>query len=605
MKRETAKKTSVLGNLIPLLGLYPWGIPSIILLGILSSLAEGVGISLFIPFIRSLDSTTGFQGDGIWLVDSLNRLFCNVAHDDRLMIISLCILGSVLLKATLSFGNCFLYGWLDARISHRLRSGIFEQLLSVSFRFWDRTTSGRLLNILSTETWRTSQAIQVFVQLIISFCLLLVYTTLLMLISWKLTLIVSVVMLAISLVVRFLTGRVKGLGEKATQVNAALAGRMIEGIHGIRVIRAFGREPYEQDRFDKSSRRVSRIFMKLGIFAGVVHPVYEVLAAALLVCILYTSLPGQENLAALLVFIFVLYRLQPRVKAIDASRVALNSMAASVGEVVSLLDRSDKPYVLSGGTPSRGVKESIVLDKVTFRYGSGEKPALRDVSLRIPAGKTTAFVGPSGGGKSTLIKLLLRFYDVTEGAIRIDGTSIEEFDPASWRGRTALVSQDVFIFNTTVRDNIAYGRLDATEEEIFAAARQADAHDFITALPEGYDTVVGDRGTRLSGGQQQRVTLARAIVRDPEILILDEATNALDSLSEQLIQNTLETLRDDRTVIVIAHRLSTIERADHIVVLEQGQVREEGDLGALLKRGGLFARLHSLQFRGLHPAGEE
>jgi ATP-binding cassette, subfamily B, bacterial MsbA len=278
--------------------------------------------------------------------------------------------------------------------------------------------------------------------------------------------------------------------------------------------------------------------------------------------------------------------------------VKLVSLSASVENVLALLDRSDKPYLTPGTVRHTGLKDAIRLDHVTFHYDSdAAKPALEDVSITIPARKTTALVGPSGAGKSTIVKLLLRFYDPTHGEVYVDERPLRELDLESWRSRISLVSQDVFVFNVPIRDNIAYGRLDASEEEIVAAARKADAHEFIMQLPDGYDTLVGDRGVRLSGGQQQRITLARAILRDPEVLILDEATNSLDSISEKLIQDAIDTMSRDRTVVVVAHRFSTIERADQIVVLEDGHVREQGDLQRLLRLNGLFSRLHQLQYR--------
>ena len=214
----------------------------------------------------------------------------------------------------------------------------------------------------------------------------------------------------------------------------------------------------------------------------------------------------------------------------------------------------------------------------------------------IPKGKITAIVGFSGAGKSTIINLICRFYDVTEGAIYVDGLPLKQLDLESWRSQIATVSQDIYLFSTTVKENIAYGDLDATEDDIIAAAKQAHAHEFICELPQGYDTKVGDRGIRLSGGQRQRLALARAIIRNPKILILDEATNSLDTISESLIQETLKTLIHDRTTIIIAHRLSTVTQADQIIVLEKGQVVEQGNFQQLLQLDGLFAKLYQLQF---------
>jgi subfamily B ATP-binding cassette protein MsbA len=232
---------------------------------------------------------------------------------------------------------------------------------------------------------------------------------------------------------------------------------------------------------------------------------------------------------------------------------------------------------------------------LTFTYEEGEPPALDGVSLEIPAGKVTALVGPSGAGKSTLIKLLFRFYEPGSGEILIDDDRLADLQLATWRDGIALVSQDVQLFNASVADNIRYGRPDATDDEVVAAATRADAHGFISGLPHRYDTLVGDLGVRLSGGQKQRVTLARAIVRDPELLILDEATNALDSRSERVIQDALDNLSENRTVIMIAHRFSTIQRADHVIVFEDGKVSEAGDRATLLARDGLFRRLTEIQ----------
>jgi subfamily B ATP-binding cassette protein MsbA len=241
---------------------------------------------------------------------------------------------------------------------------------------------------------------------------------------------------------------------------------------------------------------------------------------------------------------------------------------------------------------------------VSYAYEETVESALKDVSFSIPAGRTTALVGPSGGGKSTIIKLLLRFHEPTTGQITVDGRVLSEIDVASWRMNIGLVGQDGFLFNATVRENIAYGKVDATDAEIVEAARQANAHEFIERLPDKYATIVGPRGVRLSGGQQQRLALARAIVRDARILILDEATNALDSLSEDWIQQALERLGAGRTVIMIAHRFATIERADQILVLDDGHIQERGTLADLVAAGGLFARMHRLQHRTLAVAGD-
>jgi ATP-binding cassette, subfamily B, bacterial MsbA len=582
----------------PLLKIYPRAIVSIVILGFLSSLCEGLGITLFIPLLQSIESAGDrIHSNNSW-IDFLDRLFSNISPDERLTIIALFIFASILFKNILSYGNNLLFAWFNARIGHHLRKEIFSQFLNVSYSFLEENESGKLINTLATETWRTTQALGVAINLVICLVTILVFTILLLLISWKLTIAVAAGLGLISILIQLVTRQVKYLGRKAVEANKNLASRMWEGFSGMKVIRAFAREKYEQKRFERSSQKVLDSFFKLDLLSGVVNPLSEVLSAALLLGIMAIAFEQNDTtLPSLLTFIFILYRLQPKVKQLDSSRVALASFISSVEDVMSLIDKSDKPYIRSGNKIFNGLQQAICLESVSFAYRHSDKLAIEDISFCIPKGKTTALVGSSGAGKSTSIGLICRFYELTEGEIYVDGCPLRELNLDSWRNRIAVVSQDVYLFSTTIRENIAYGRLEATEAEIIEAAKLANAHQFISQFPDGYDTKIGDRGMRLSGGQRQRIALARAIVRNPEILILDEATNALDSISENLIQEALNTFSQNCTVIAIAHRLSTIEQADRIIVLDRGRVIEQGSFQELLKQQGLFARLHSLQYR--------
>lgn len=592
MKEAKAVKT-----LLPLLKIYPFAVPIVIILGILSSISEGLGISLFIPFIQNFEQLSGSSASDNFLIKFLNNLFAGIPPQERLFIIPLCILGTILIKNGLLYCNTIFFSWLNWRISHRLRCNIFQQLLTVNYSFLESQQSGKFVSVLNNETWQTAQALAALISLIISVCTILVFVTLLVLISWQLTLLVSLFVVAISSSIQAVTRKVKHLGEQAAQANAVFVNRAMEGLAGMRVIRAFGRESYELEYFEKASDQVCNYFTKLDKLSGGVYPLSEALYTTALTFILVVAVQDKSNLPTLLTFIFMLYRLQSPLRQLDSARVNIVALSGSVKEVMALLKCANKTYIRSGNIPFQGLKKRIFFDGVTFGYNDLDQPALQNISLEIPKGKTTALVGYSGAGKSTLIDLICRFYEVTEGEIYIDSYRLRDLDLASWRERIAIVSQDLYIFNTTLRENIAYGRLDATEEEIIAAAKLANAHEFISKMPLGYDTKVGDRGIRLSGGQRQRIALTRAIIRNPEILILDEATNALDSISENLIQESLRTLSRSRTVIVIAHRLSTIEDADQIIVLEEGRVKEQGNLQDLLKLNGLFAQLYRLQYR--------
>jgi len=589
------QEAQAIRKLWPLLKLYPSAIPVIVLTGTLASLSEGLGISLFIPLLQSL-----IQGETAQLppfLASITALFETFAPQARFLMIGGLIFTSILLKSLLLYGNTIFFSWLNWRISHRLRAGIFQQLLRVSYTFLDRYPSGKFLSTLDNETWRTSQALSGLVSLVISACTVIVFGVLLLMISWQLTLLVSLMMVMISVVIQLLTRQIKQVGKQAEQANAVFVQRIWDGLLGMRVIRAFGREDYEQRRFEQASQQVCQSFMQLDRIQGAVSPVSEVLSTALLTCALVIALQNPANLPTLLTFIFMLYRLQPHVRQIDGARVNLISLSTAVDDVTSLLETHDKPYIQSGYQRFWGLQRAIALRGVSFRYHPQEPEILQHLTLTIPQGKTTAIVGPSGAGKSTLIHLICRFYDPTAGEIWIDDQRLQDLHLPDWRRHIAIVSQSVHIFSTTIRDNIAYGCLEATEAEIVAAAQKAHAHEFITQLPQGYDTVVGEQGIRLSGGQRQRIALARAMIARPSILILDEATNALDSISEHLIQEAIAAFSQQCTVIVIAHRLSTIEQADQIVVIESGRIREQGSFGELLRQDQLFAQLYRLQNR--------
>lgn len=584
-------------DLLPLLLKYRIAFAVVVLLGLLQAALEGIVIGLIIPLLHNLIAEMQPQPTGRWFVDEVQMLFRHIAPDRRLTVIALCLFSAIVATAVTAYSRGLLFSWVDGKISHYLRRRIFAQLLVVSFGFIERDRSGRLLNILASDSWRTGEALKIVINLITTASMLAVYVVLLLLMSWQMTLIAAAAMFLVSRFLRLFTRSVGDLAEKAIRANSEMGHRMVEGIDGMQVIRSFNRENHEQRRFDDISNRLRLAFLRMSMLEGAVHPVHEILISGLLLLVVFATGRSPNDMSIVLVFLFVLYRLQPRVKELEACRVRFDALRPSVNEVLSLLETRDKQYLASGDFRHPGLEDGIEFNQVTFRYDQADTPALKDVSFLIPAGRTTALVGPSGSGKTTIVKLILRFHDPLSGTVMADGHSLQNLDLGAWRDQIAFVSQDCYLFSSTVRENIAYGRLDATREEIVEAARQADAHEFIEALPEKYDTVLGHHGARLSGGQRQKISLARAIVRNPRILILDEATNALDSISEQWIQETLQKLRGNRTVIVIAHRLATVEEADRIIVLEHGKVHEWGTLPELMIAEGLFARLYQLQHR--------
>jgi subfamily B ATP-binding cassette protein MsbA len=586
----------ILKTIFPLIQLYPWGILAIVILGILASLAEGIGISLLIPFLQNLQSGNSLVINNP-IIQNIDQYLINFQPQQRVLLLTSSILVAILIKAVLSYIYTALCSWLQNSTLHRLRTAVYKQLIAVSQSFWDTNKSGELLNLITQETYYSSQALSFLIWVIINLSMIGIFGLLLLLISWRLTLLVALGFLLISVLIRTLTSKTQALGRKYQQANIYLSNLTLETFTGIKTIRAFGKESYEEQRYYQASEKSRDSGINSAMQSVMIEPVSEGLSVAILMCVMLIAFYTQVTLPVLITFIFMLYRLQPQVQKLNSNLTQVIALSNYVKSVFLLLEREDKPYVISGNVNFHELRKGITFDAVNFLYPSQNKPALENISLFIPKGKTTALVGYSGAGKSTIINLIFRLYDVTSGEIYIDNYLIKELDLATWRSNMALVSQDVHIFSSTVRENIAYGRPDATETEIIAAAKQAHAHEFICELAQGYDTFVGDRGIKLSGGQRQRISIARAILYNPEILILDEATNALDNISEKLIQDAINLLSQNRTVIVIAHRLSTIKDADQIIVLKQGKVEEQGSFSDLMERKAVFHKLYQLDYQ--------
>lgn len=572
----------------------------LVTIGLLAALSEGFSISLIVPLIAG-DAALSNQGSGI--IGWLASLFDPFPPDQRIFLAAACMLVGVALKNLLCYAYGLTFNWVNTGIGHRLRSAILRQVMDVSQAWIDGQDSGRLLNTLGTETWRMATALSLLADMLINACMVVIFGLLLLALSWKLALISLGFFLLVSLIIRLLTRRVHRLGRDAVDANNAFAHRMLEVLNGLRVIRVFGSEDREQKRFDHASLAVRKTFFRVDRISSLVHPVSEMLTAIFLVILLVLAMDQPTALGGTVAFLVLLYRLQTRVKNLDGQRVSLDGLAASVEDVAALLDRTNKPYLATGTERPETIHPGITFENVSLSYGARALPALDQVNFCLAPGKTTALVGASGAGKSSVASLVCRLYDVTSGRITVGGCDVRTLDLTWWRSQIAVVSQDVHLFNTTVAENISYGNPGASRAEVTEAARKAFALDFITDLPDGFDTPLGDRGLRLSGGQKQRLALARALVRDPEVLILDEATNALDLESEKFVQDALEAFSRQKTVLIIAHRLSTIDHADTVIVLDGGRVVESGSPAELVARKGPFAKLRALESRSRQEAG--
>jgi ATP-binding cassette, subfamily B, bacterial MsbA len=587
------KEAKTIRLLWPLVRTSAWALPATILLGIVSSLAESAGLSLFVPLFQSLDRKQYESSDANSLERFLHFVLGRLPAGDPLPYIVGLVLAMTICKGMFTYGHSVLAASINARITHMLRSRVLSKVMGISQRTLDRTGPGRLINLLATDTWHTSDAISLFIGLVINLCSILVFSALLMALSWKLTLLVALGVALVSLLLRYVTTGARRLGQEGVAANAVQSQHMIEALDGLREIQMFSLKAHRERLFVAASEKVRSIYFRLDLLHRAVSPLSEILYVGLLLGLLLIGV-GHHSVSNIMVFLLVLYRLQPQIRQLDSARLSLVSLNSPVEEVMTFLEsRDDQP--LLPGLASWEFRRAVEFDCVSFSYDAERQFAVQAVSLRIPFGKTTAIVGCSGSGKSTLISLLCRFYEPTFGEIRVDERHLSELDVDAWRSGIGWVSQDAYLFGGSIRENIRYGRLDATDHEILAAAIAADADDFIRDLPDGYDTMISNAGPQLSSGQIQRIALARAFVRKPAILILDEATNAIDGLSEGSIRTRLRRMSANQTVIIISHRLSSVRHADQVIVMADGRVSEQGSPPELLARHGFLSRLHEVQ----------
>jgi subfamily B ATP-binding cassette protein MsbA len=433
--------------------------------------------------------------------------------------------------------------------------------------------------------------------------LVIVFLLLALAISWQLTLL-SLVVMPFSLAI------ISWLGVKLYKQSYTLQSKMAdltsflqERIYGTKIVKAFNMESQENENFFALTNHFFKIILRITRIRNIAPPVTEffsILAGVLIIWYGGIQVLESHTLKAseFLGFLFIIFQIMPPIKELSNVANRIQESTAAASRVFEIIDEpitiKNKPNAI----PFTSFNDKIVFDKVSFHYDVNHRYILRDISFEVRRGEIAALVGPSGAGKTTLVDLIPRFYDVTEGAIYIDGIDIRDYDLKSLREHIGIVTQDPILFNDTIRNNICYGMSDADFEDIVRAAKAANAHDFIMELPQGYDTIIGERGLKLSGGQRQRISIARALLKNPPIMILDEATSALDSESEILVQGAIENLMKDRTTFVIAHRLSTVRNAHKVIVIDEGKIVQMGTHAELIQdTEGLYYRLYSLQFR--------
>ncbi|WP_186086888.1 lipid A export permease/ATP-binding protein MsbA [Burkholderia gladioli] len=509
------------------------------------------------------------------------------------------IIGLALVRGVAQYASNYLLNYVSNRILLKLRLEMFERMIHTSASFFQRETASTVINAVVFEVNQILSVLTgVMITLVRDSMTVIFLLGYLFYLNWQLTLIVAVILPGIGWLVSKINRRLRRLNREHQTLTNELSYIVEETVAGYKVVKTHNGERYEMDRFTAMSKRLRGYAMRMTISGGLAQPITQFLSSIALAIVItiavVQSANDQTTVGGFVAFVTsMLLVISPLKHLIDVNQPLQRGMTAAE-LIFGLIDEPLEPK--GGGRPLAQARGEIEYRAVSFDYGASERPTLDRISFKVAPGEMVALAGPSGGGKSTLVNLLPRFFDATNGAILVDGVPIVDYDVHALRSQLAMVSQDVVLFNDSIAANVAYGGT-PNRERVQAALEAANLAEMVAAMPEGMDTLIGGNGMRLSGGQRQRLAIARAIYKDAPILILDEATSALDSESERHVQAALERLMEGRTTLVIAHRLSTIERADRILVLEAGRIAEEGSHDELLRRNGLYAHLHRIQFQ--------
>jgi subfamily B ATP-binding cassette protein MsbA len=596
---------------------YRWTAITVILCNLGFVIFNLISMALFIPVLKllfdgikdnAIVSPPNFDGSFSGLFkyagESYNyEMYVMTEADPKGALIFVCITVGIafFIKNLFRYGAIWFQSQLRMAVVRDVRDDLFEKAMKLPISYYTDEKRGDLMSRMQSDVGIIENAVISLLELIFREPFAL-FITISVLLYWSVSLTIFALLLlpVVAIIIVIIGKSLKRTAKQGQEQMGVVVSAIDEALGGIRIIKAFNAVGQVVKSFRWENLKHQKLITKAFRKRELTSPLNETIGSLVMVTIVWYGgmlvlEGGPSNITGeiFLAFIIVFSQLMRPIQGVSQGMSNLNQAFASLDRVNAILDADEKIYESENPVKISEIKQGVSYENVHFRYR--DEDVIKNVSFNVPAGKMIALVGESGSGKSTLADLLPRFYDVQQGAVKVDGIDVKEISMFDLRQHIGIVSQESILFNTTVRDNIAFGMPDAKEEDIIQAAKIANAHDFISELTDGYDTNIGERGNKLSGGQKQRVSIARAILKNPSILILDEATSALDTESERLVQDALEHLMENRTSLVIAHRLSTIQKADEILVLSKGEIKERGTHDALMKKAGIYAKLSTMQ----------
>ena len=578
-----------------------WQSVFITFFNISSSIFEGIGIGMLIPVIQVILPNNNIGFEAIPVLKKFQHYLLDWDKTKLLTLLMCVVFVTILLKNVLMYLGSIKSVKIRYLFFKKFREAMLNKVLDCSNRFYDSVKLGHLVNCINVETQRMGDFLYGALNLIAVAGRILIYVMILGFVSWKFSLFVVIFFFLSVPLVKSIMVKLKKNSELYSVTSSDFTFVLLEILNGLRVIKSFNTEEYEKKKFDIANNNFMIANYKYEKYNQLIPALTETVVMGFIVILFlivinFVKIDIIKVLPYVFIYIVVLNRVIVQVNSFNRLKGQLVGQYDSFNVYENIYKEAQDAELEPGNKKIDKLKNNIQFKDVSFYY-SDNNYVLKNINVTIPAGRITAVVGSTWAGKSTLINLIPRFYDVSKGIITTDDIPLTELDIHDWRRKIGIVSQDVFIFNETIRYNISYGKFDMSEDEIIKIAKMANAHEFIEKMANGYDTVVGDRGVKLSGGQKQRISIARAIISNPEILILDEATSSLDTETEKLIQEAIERLSYKKTVIAIAHRLSTIINADNIIVLEKGEVVEQGRHSDLIKNNGYYKKFYDLQYK--------